>query len=271
MKRISILIVIYHLAANCMAQDVIITLESKRIEAKVTEITEQQVSYQLKNDPDKKIWQMGLSRIATIFFENGDVFVPATQPISELQSSEYEEDNFRQDESDMERIITLSSGETIIYRSGTQIESTNNGLYYGGYKFRNAKDFDSFLEQTCPSAYQEKKEANRLMNLSIIPIFPALGFLSVGLYYNVRPLFNGSMLEENYDEWNDAVKPALAWYVLGIGCMCIGLPLATKATKHEENARVIFNHDCAHTPSRTTTAQLSFTISPIAAGLSLTF
>lgn len=277
MRKVLLFIALCLTTMAVKAQDIIVTKNSERIEGKITEITERQVSYTLKDKPNGSTYTIGLSRVASIIFENGDVYVPKEVPEVVPPANEQYENNETvttwEDVPEEEIPITLPSGQTVMFRTGVQIEVNDGKTYYGNYLFsnKNKKDYEDFLKQTCPAAYQEQQEANRLINLSVIPLIPCIGFLSVCLYYEARPLFNGSIGDDNFDEWNDMLKPMLKWGGLGIACMCIGVPLSMRAIKHQENARIIFNRDCAQMQQRQRTAYLSFGISPMGAGLSLTF
>ena len=55
------------------AQDIIVTHESERIEAKVYEVSETEVRYKRSDNPDGPIFVMSADKIATIVFENGSV------------------------------------------------------------------------------------------------------------------------------------------------------------------------------------------------------
>ena len=55
------------------AQDIIVTHESERIDAKVYEVSETEVRYKRSDNPDGPIFVMSTDKIATIVFENGSV------------------------------------------------------------------------------------------------------------------------------------------------------------------------------------------------------
>lgn len=257
------------------AQDIIVTKNSERIEGKITEITERQVSYTLKDKPNGSTYTIGLSRVASIIFENGDVYVPKEVPEVVPPADEQYENNETvttwEDVPEEEIPITLPSGQTVMYRTGVQIELNDGKTYYGNYKFIPS-DYEDFLKQTCPAAYLEEKQASKLTGLSFIPMLPCLVCLCVGLYKDFRPMIDGSLFEDGFDMWNGWGKPVLTWVGASLGFMCIGLPISMKAIKHQENARLIFNQECAQMQHKqNTAAYLSFGVSPMGAGLSLTF
>lgn len=261
------------------AQDIIVTKNSERIEGKITEITERQVSYTLKDKPNGSTYTIGLSRVASIIFENGDVYVPKEVPEVAPPANEQYKNNETvmtwEDVPEKEIPITLPSGQTVMFRTGVQIELNDGKTYYGNYLFDNKhlKDYADFLKQTCPAAYLEHCQGDKLMNWSMVPLISGTVCMCVGLGKCIIPLINGSAFEEDYDDWEGMGKPMLKWAGIGLGITCIiGLPIGMKAIKHQENARNIFNRECAQMQHKqNTAAYLSFGVSPMGAGLSLTF
>ncbi|MDR2039375.1 MAG: PorT family protein [Bacteroidales bacterium] len=73
----------------CFAQDVIVTKDSKKIEAKVTEISVEHVKYRLFNHQDGPVYTLPKSDIVTIVYQNGTVetFVSETTPTKTSQAS----------------------------------------------------------------------------------------------------------------------------------------------------------------------------------------
>jgi hypothetical protein len=61
--------------ASAFAQDVIVTKDSKRIEAKVTEVNEDYIKYKDFDNQDGPVYTLAKNRIATILYQNGKVEV----------------------------------------------------------------------------------------------------------------------------------------------------------------------------------------------------
>ncbi len=68
------LILIFVLMALCgkvFAQDKIYTVDGRCIEAKVLEISDEDIAYKTYDNPDGPLYRMGVGRVARIVFENG--------------------------------------------------------------------------------------------------------------------------------------------------------------------------------------------------------
>jgi len=264
MKRISILIVICQLAANCIAQDVIITLESKRIEAKVTEITDWQVFYQLRTDSLINIIE--LSRVASIIFENGEVFVPQPQHVPEhspkqqnenvWKNSTFEDDNYE------ELSISLPSGQTVVLRSGMQLTSVYGKNQYGLFEFKNAEDYLFFLKEICNEAYKEEIKSKKLNKIAWPGLTVSTVLLGVGLYYAV---------DANLNESNSSKNKMSIWVGSGIGVFLVSICIGLSASEHSKNAQAIFNQLCAPFPRKSQDVSFSLNLAPTGAGLTLSF
>ena len=74
MKRISTLIGCFiALTSACFAQDVIVTKDSRRIEAKVTEVNVDDIKYKRSTNPDGPTYSLPKSSIDYILYQNGEV------------------------------------------------------------------------------------------------------------------------------------------------------------------------------------------------------
>lgn len=251
-----------------MAQDVIITKESKRIEAKVMEITDWQVMYHLKGDSDSSTYMMGLSRVASIIFENGEVFVP--EPISDqeqYESTQHEnvDNNLEewQDDFEEETEITFSSGRSIVFRPGTQLENSGGKIYYGDTRLKG-NDVRDLIKQTCPAAYEEYKKANRWMIFSIVPTCVGLGFEIAGIVKMIK-----SDLDRDKNE--EVSMGGLRELLIGAGCLGLAIPFLSKSISHSENVYRVFNRSCAQSPKQQRATTLSFNVYPTGAGLTISF
>lgn len=266
MKKVCFMIALCFSVAHCMSQDVIITNEAKRIEAKVIEITDWQVMYQLIGDVDSTTYMLGISRVASIIFENGEVYVPTSSATSESPKVSMppisEENGFKEtlssweEEDEREIVINFSSGRSIILRPGTQLENVGGKIYYGGTQLKG-NDVRDLLKQTCPDAYKEYKKGNRWCIFGLVPTGAGLFFLTKGLIYDLKNSA-GEISAPPKDIW------------IGLGCTVLSLPFIIKGASHLNNVYKIYNQSCATLPQKKY-ATLSLNISPLNVGLSLSF
>ena len=74
MKRCTLfLLVLMYSASGLLAQDVIITRESKRIDGKVLEISDTEIRYKKQNNPDGPVFVIKNEKVSSILFANGEV------------------------------------------------------------------------------------------------------------------------------------------------------------------------------------------------------
>lgn len=274
MKKLYLFMAFCILMLSASAQDIIITKQSERIECKVIEISETMVSYKKHNISNELLYTMSLTRVASIIFENGEVYtfkdVPAETEQTDYYNQQVNTVPIWQDEPEVETLIRLSSGKVVTYRSGTQVEYVDGKTYYGDNEL-NYSEYEDFLRQTCNAAYQEALESKRLGKISNIFAVPSAAFIGIALYKEIKPMINGSMFEDDFDLWNEWGKPMLIWLGASLGCLTIAMPVINRSVSHLENARAIFNRDCSQDPQAQNTAQLHLGISPMGASLTLTF
>ena len=78
--RLILITVLTALCGNAFAQDIIHTLDGRSIEAKILEISEDDILYKAFDNIEGPDYRMAVNRVARIVFENGkeQVFAPAT-------------------------------------------------------------------------------------------------------------------------------------------------------------------------------------------------
>ena len=79
MKRI-LLLLLCSINLCCWGQDIIVTRESQRIDAKVVEVSDTEVRYKKSSNLDGPVFVISTNRISSILYANGEVqmFEPAT-------------------------------------------------------------------------------------------------------------------------------------------------------------------------------------------------
>lgn len=76
MKRFLLLALMSMSAYIATAQDIIVTKQSERIDGKVEEISETEIKYRKSNDPSNQLFIISPTQVASIIFENGEVYTP---------------------------------------------------------------------------------------------------------------------------------------------------------------------------------------------------
>lgn len=73
MKKLLLLSIAALMAINMFSQDVIVTLDSKRIDAKVEEVSAEYIKYRKTSNPTGPLFVMNTDDIRLIAYENGEV------------------------------------------------------------------------------------------------------------------------------------------------------------------------------------------------------
>lgn len=93
MKKLFLSLIILFLGITLYAQDVIVTNDGKKIEAKVTEVEVEVIKYKKFGDNDGPTYTMKKTEIATILYENGNVDVFKKEPL-QRQNNMYGDPNY---------------------------------------------------------------------------------------------------------------------------------------------------------------------------------
>lgn len=253
MKKIVLLIWTLIAATQwCLAQDFIITRDAKRIEAKVTEISEEEVRYKKFNNPDGPVYVIKASQISSIMFANGEV---------QLFSEKTENDEAKEPEqkSQMEvgsgyRPFVVNSGRVVAYTPGLKMDLSAGTFSYGGIPLKDDV-YEEFLKETCAEAsgqYQAAKAMNVLGD-----VFLYAGSFCVG--WGLGDYIWG--YEDSGTSW-------IAWGVV-LSLSCIPFYIVKGVMKHKSVAT--FNERCSSKPLAAVEPEVSFRVSPMGVGLALNF
>lgn len=124
MKKIITLCVCALMAITSIcAQDIIVTKEAKKIEAKITEVSKSEIRYKELDNLEGPTFVLEMTDISSVIYANGKVFIPesAQKPVDsskELESSQgvLESDNINKEKSAFE--IDEINGQTYISDGG---------------------------------------------------------------------------------------------------------------------------------------------------------
>ncbi len=100
------------LAANSLAQDVIITNDAKKIDAKIFEVSKTEIRYKEKDNLDGPTFVLEINEISSIIYSNGKVVVYNQTTSTESAQEEHSTEQ-QPDESEYIADILLLSGDTI--------------------------------------------------------------------------------------------------------------------------------------------------------------
>lgn len=125
MKKILLIVVLFATQVT-MAQDVIVTKQSERIDAKILKVTDKEVEYKKQNNPDGPTFTLSTSKIATIIYKSGDVQTFNVKDESESGTSTFKQRGFQSTISFGFSMPTVKGNENYGY-------DTKEEKLYGGY------------------------------------------------------------------------------------------------------------------------------------------
>ena len=265
MKRILFTLLLAIVGTTALfAQDIIITNDAIRIDAKILEITDYEVKYTQYGDPNERIKTINTSSIASIVFENGEVHtfkqpepmpkpeVKGEDPVSQLLKDFEMSDSEKGEEN--ENSSTEEDDEDFVeYIPGMKFTFDKRRYVYGENVMKE-RNFGDFIEHNCSEAYDEFHKRNK-SNIASICLMAGGG----GIMLYSAPGLIGKR----------PFKIIAATLVsCGFASLITGIVLKTTFKKHQHKALEIFNENCSEEKR---TASLSLSVSPVGAGLTLNF
>lgn len=133
MKKLLLLFSAIMVMNTLFAQDLIVTTDAKKIEAKIIEVSRESIKYLEFGNQDGPTFIMSTDEISSIIYSNGQVKVYQSAP---QQSS------------------IVAENETYKPETLSMISRSGNSYYYEGRKMRGST-YARFLEQNCPAAYDQ--------------------------------------------------------------------------------------------------------------------
>lgn len=247
-KIINLFLFFLFLSQACLAQDIIVTRDSKRIDAKVEEITDTEVKYHRQDNLTGPIFVIKTSQISSIVFANGEVLT--------FEIEEEKENRAQQQEKD-EKQVVFASGRTIIYKPGEKMEYHGGNFYYGSMRLGD-DEYSSFLEQICPDAYGKYQARIGWDIVGDIFLYGGASFVGYGL---------GGLIWDS-DPYELAADGTLI--IWGVVSQLVSIPFYIAKNTCKRKSTDIFNDQCS-VPQRSTSLSLSFNMTPVSAGLTLNF
>lgn len=196
MKKITVLVFMSLIAMVSLAQDIIITTEKEKIDAKVVEVSDAIIKYKKSSHIDGPTFVIEADKVVCITYENGDVDLMTTtnQNISNDNNIGY---------------ITKTDNVYTLY--------TKNGMTPMG-----RKAYQTFIENNSPAAWNEWKKGTAIMNTG-------WGLLAGGLATTY--LVGIPVLYETYHEIF-----AVSCFVIGSCATIASIPLLAEGAKIRKNS-----------------------------------
>lgn len=242
MNKFLTLLLFVTISIVSFAQDIIITKDKERIQAKILEVSKDEIKYKKFTYQDGPVFSIDIDEIVTVAYENGEVEIYNEETIEE------------KNEMIQAKAEALRKQEAMY---GTLIKEDD--LYYLCDRDKRTKmDKEAYLEfiqDNCPEAYKSYKTGNRLWKAGFGLLGSGLGMtLLVG-----TPLYVFGILED-YEEYRIAGSVFLT---MGSLATSGSIPLLVVGGIKRNNSHEVYNEHCKNPQ------YLSFSINAKANGVGL--
>ncbi len=275
MKKTFSLLVCALCASIVVAQDIIITKDAQRIEAKIQEVSNQEIKYKLFTYQDGPVFVLSIADINSITFENGDVQV--YNPISS-QAQQTQQEPVQEAET---QAIQQQPVQVVAKQADEQMGAIGMIEKYDDYYYLRNGDSSTrmdktaylrFIQNNCPEAWQRYQQGNKLWKAGWGLLGAGIGvemLIGVPLYCaGVVKSVNNAVYYDTYNS-NDYTLMAsgLAFIAIGSLMEAGSIPLLVVGGIKRNNTHEVYNVSCAK-PNR---VSLNLQSSSNGIGLALKF
>jgi len=270
MKK-SIFLLIFTSTAICtFAQDIIVTRDAVRIEAKILEVSSSEIKYKEYNDQDGPLFILNTSEINTIIYQNGSVKIygqdQQTTPQSVTQQAQTATvtqqtmaiDSLTQQPDTITKMQQPVDSSTIrpaffdeLTRSGSLPIITKEGdvFYANGYKM-TWEQYLMFIQENCQEAYNSYKTGKKLQligwNLFAYgAIGTGIGGLLTGIGINA---LNPNSRDYAPELGFGMSIPGIFLIAAGASSLIASIPCLIISTKKRNHSYEVYNEVCAKHP-----------------------
>ncbi len=226
MKRFSLVILCAVLALGAMAQDIIVTTDAERINAKIVEVSSYDILYKQASDLDGPTTRLPLSNIVSILFEDGRVSVFN----NDLKNPALYDKVVRQPL--LPGVITKQKN-TYFLTEDTQVTKMSEEAYL------------KFIENNCPEAWRSYLRGQQLWSLGWRFFGAGLCMEAVGIpvYFVGLNLQNKSQI--NDPNSNYGIGMSLAGIIMMAGggvCEIASVPLLSVGCRKRRHSHEVYNN-----------------------------
>ena len=186
------------------AQDIIITKDRLKIEAKVVHVNRSTIDYKEFDKPDGELKTMLKSNIASIAYENGIV------EVYDNTNSEGQTSSVRPQ---ARQALTCADMDNVTYKGGE--------LFYNNRALSN-KEIKYAIRNCKPELYKQYQSGHHRMVAGIVTTCVGLDFLASGcVFIAFSSVFDNDNDDDDYfEEEEDEIHDI--WFGLGVGFAAVG-------------------------------------------------
>ena len=248
MKKLALLLLLAVAPIFSWAQDIIVTTNSERIDAKVTEVSDKEVKYKRADNPNGPLYVLSTAKIASIVYKNGSVTV-----FNDKQAASNKSVNVK-DEDDLP--------------AGGVIQKIDD-YYWMGDKRMNEETYFKYIEDNCEEAWDRYCSGRRMTRAGFALLGIGSGFTVLGitlsavsgytaLYTTYTYTYNprtGEIYDvdtsSDYKSYSDygMYAAGVAFSVIGSATLAASVPLIVVGTIRKKTTLDTYNEECT-TPQK---------------------
>jgi hypothetical protein len=263
MKKIFLLAVATVAVFSAYAQDVIITRDAKRVEAKILEVSSSEIKYKEFNNQEGPTFVLTTGEINTIIYQNGTVKVFDQQP--------------RQAAPAYGAAPAYAPAYGTPQATGTPIVRNDDNYIMGDVRMTEDQ-YVAFIQQNCTQAYEQYMKGQKLRKSGWGLFASGLTFMGVGsVLYGVGYGLGGP--KTTYSKYGSSSRfedeslflgmgiPGAILLGAGSGLFVASIPCIVVGTVKRNNSYELYNQTCA----RQTALEFGIQTSQNGVGLAMKF
>ena len=245
MKKIVSLLFAAFVAVGAFAQDLIITRDGQRIEAKVLEVSSTEVKYKEFNNQDGATFILRADEINTVVFENGSVKVFNAPSQAQSQNQTLSQANDNQPAAAVEEPAVVE--ETL---PQVPLFTMDDDIYYLGDRRFTEAEYLAFVQENCQPAYEAFMKGAKLRKTGWQLLASGLPILTAGI------VLCGVGVGVGYEQGNKQLGdglcvPGAIFIGVGTGLSIGSIPCLIVGSVKKNNSYEVYNEDCAPKPTAT--------------------
>ncbi|MBO6075280.1 MAG: hypothetical protein J6P74_09150 [Paludibacteraceae bacterium] len=245
MKKIVSLLFAACVAVGAFAQDLIITRDGQRLEAKVLEVSNAEVKYKEFNNQDGATFILRADEINTVVFENGSVKVFNAPSQTQSQNQTLSQANDKQPAAAVEEPAVVE--ETL---PQVPLFTMDDDIYYLGDRRFTEAEYLAFVQENCQPAYEAFMKGAKLRKTGWQLLASGLPILTAGI------VLCGVGVGVGYEQGNKQLGdglciPGAILIGVGTGLSLGSIPCLIVGSVKKNNSYEVYNEDCAPKPTAT--------------------
>lgn len=260
MKRLLSIVMGAVCALSALGQDIIVTTDATRINARIVEVTETEIGYRQYPDEEGPIYHTPIDKVVTVLYENGQVFVFNNA----LSDPKLYANVIRQPI--LPGMITKTK-DVYYLKEDTQVTRMSEQAYL------------KFIEDNCPEAWQSYLKGEHQYKIGWRFFGSGLVLATVGIpICCVGQKMMNKTQTDDHDYWYGYGMRAAGIIMVagGVACEIVSIPLLAVGSHKQKKSFEVYNkcYIDQHTPVQnegTSQVTLNLNASSNGVGLALKF